>query len=42
MLEKTNRRCYRMNDPDKLRITLQLGNVAQRAEFVKTLLKELV
>ncbi len=30
----------RMNGPDKLRVTVQLGNVAHRAEFVKTLLKE--
>ncbi len=32
----------RMNGPDKLRVTVQLGNVAHRAEFVKTLLKEFV
>ena len=38
-LLQRDRRC-RMNGPDKLRVTLQLGNVAHRAEFVKTLLKE--
>ena len=34
-------RC-RMNGPDKLRVTVQLGNLAHRVEFVKTLLKEFV
>ena len=38
-LLQRDRRC-RMNGPDKLRVTVQLGNVAHRAEFVKTLLKE--
>jgi transcription-repair coupling factor (superfamily II helicase) len=36
-----DRRC-RMNGPDKLRVTVQLGSVSHRAEFVKTLLKEFV
>lgn len=40
-LLQRDRRC-RMNGPDKLRVTVQLGNVAHRAEFVKTLLKEFV
>ena len=38
-LLQRDRRC-RMNGPDKLRVTVQLGNVAHRADFVKTLLKE--
>jgi transcription-repair coupling factor (superfamily II helicase) len=38
-LLQRDRRC-RMNGPDKLRVTVQLGNVSHRAEFVKTLLKE--
>jgi transcription-repair coupling factor (superfamily II helicase) len=40
-LLQRDRRC-RMNGPDKLRVTVQLGNVAHRTEFVKTLLKEFV
>ena len=40
-LLQRDRRC-RMNGPDKLRVTVQLGNVAHRAEFVKMLLKEFV
>ena len=40
-LLQRDRRC-RMNGPDKLRVTVQLGNVSHRAEFVKTLLKEFV
>ncbi len=40
-LLQRDRRC-RMNGPDKLRVTVQLGNVAHRAEFVKTLLKEFI
>jgi len=38
-LLQRDRRC-RMNGPDKLRVTVQLGNVNHRAEFVKSLLKE--
>jgi transcription-repair coupling factor (superfamily II helicase) len=38
-LLQRDRRC-RMNGPDKLRVTVQLGNVAHRTDFVKTLLKE--
>ncbi len=38
-LLQRDRRC-RMNGPDKLRVTVQLGNVTHRAEFVKVLLKE--
>lgn len=38
-LLQRDRRC-RMNGPDKLRVTLQLGHVGHRAEFVKSLLKE--
>jgi transcription-repair coupling factor (superfamily II helicase) len=38
-LLQRDRRC-RMNGPDKLRVTVQLGNVSHRTEFVKTLLKE--
>ena len=33
-------RRFRMNGPDKLRVTVQLGSASHRAEFVKTLLKE--
>ena len=40
-LLQRDRRC-RMNGPDKLKVTVQLGNVAHRADFVKTLLKEFV
>jgi transcription-repair coupling factor (superfamily II helicase) len=40
-LLQRDRRC-RMNGPDKLRVTVQLGNVSHRAEFVKTLLNEFV
>lgn len=40
-LLQRDRRC-RMNGPDKLRVTVQLGSVSHRAEFVKTLLKEFV
>lgn len=40
-LLQRDRRC-RMNGPDKLRVTVQLGNVNHRAEFVKNLLKEFV
>ena len=40
-LLQRDRRC-RMNGPDKLRVMVQLGNVAHRAEFIKTLLKEFV
>jgi len=38
-LLQRDRRC-RMNGPDKLKVTVQLGNVTHRAEFVKVLLKE--
>jgi transcription-repair coupling factor (superfamily II helicase) len=38
-LLQRDRRC-RMNGPDKLRVSVQLGNVNHRAELVKTLLKE--
>jgi len=38
-LLQRDRRC-RMNGPDKLRVTVQLGNVSHRAELVKTLLRE--
>jgi transcription-repair coupling factor (superfamily II helicase) len=38
-LLQRDRRC-RMNGPDKLRVTAQLGNLNHRVEFVKTLLKE--
>ena len=38
-LLQRDRRC-RMNGPDKLRVTAQLGNLAHRVEFVKGLLKE--
>ena len=40
-LLQRDRRC-RMNGPDKLRVTVQLGHVNHRTEFVKTLLKEFV
>ncbi len=40
-LLQRDRRC-RMNGPDKLRVTAQLGNLAHRVEFVKSLLKEFV
>ena len=40
-LLQRDRRC-RMNGPDKLRVTVQLGNLAHRVEFVKSLLKEFV
>ncbi len=40
-LLQRDRRC-RMNGPDKLRVTAQLGNLTHRIEFVKTLLKEFV
>ena len=38
-LLQRDRRC-RMNGPDKLRVTVQLFNLNQRVELVKTLLKE--
>ncbi len=38
-LLQRDRRC-RMNGPDKLRVTVQLGNFNHRVELVKTLLKE--
>ncbi len=38
-LLQRDKRC-RMNGPDKLRVSVQLGNVAHRAELIKTLLKE--
>jgi transcription-repair coupling factor (superfamily II helicase) len=38
-LLQRDRRC-RMNGPDKLRVAVQLGNLAHRVEFVKSLLKE--
>ncbi len=40
-LLQRDRRC-RMNGPDKLRVTVQLGNLSHRVEFVKTLLKEFI
>ena len=40
-LLQRDRRC-RMNGPDKLRVTVQLGNVSHRVEFVKSLLKEFI
>jgi transcription-repair coupling factor (superfamily II helicase) len=40
-LLQRDRRC-RMNGPDKLRVTVQLFNLNQRVELVKTLLKEFV
>ncbi len=39
-LLQRDRRC-RMNGPDKLRITVQLHDIHQRADFVKVVLKEL-
>jgi transcription-repair coupling factor (superfamily II helicase) len=38
-LLQRDRRC-RMSGPDKLRLTVQLFNLNQRVELVKTLLKE--
>jgi len=38
-LLQRDKRC-RMNGPEKLRVTVQMGNIAHRVEFVKTLLKE--
>lgn len=38
-LLQRDKRC-RMNGPDKLRVTVQLGNLNHRTELVKTLLKE--
>lgn len=38
-LLQRDKRC-RMNGPDKLRITVQLGNLLHRTELVKTILKE--
>lgn len=40
-LLQRDRRC-RMNGPDKLRVTVQLGDVQLRADFIKTLLKEFI
>ncbi|HEY3300203.1 MAG TPA: transcription-repair coupling factor [Methylophilaceae bacterium] len=40
-LLQRDRRC-RMNGPDKLRITVQFGDVQLRADFIKTLLKEFI
>lgn len=40
-LLQRDRRC-RMNGPDKLRITVQFGDVQLRTDFIKTLLKEFV
>jgi transcription-repair coupling factor (superfamily II helicase) len=40
-LLQRDRRC-RMNGPDKLRVTVQLGSFNHRVELVKTLLKEFV
>lgn len=39
-LLQRDRRC-RMNGPDKLRITVQYPGIAQRTDFIKTLLREL-
>lgn len=39
-LLQRDRRC-RMNGPDKLRVTVQYPGIAQRADFIKNLLKEL-
>ena len=39
-LLQRDRRC-RMNGPDKLRVTVQYPGIAQRADFIKQLLKEL-
>lgn len=38
-LLQRDKRC-RMNGPDKLRVTVQLGNIAHRTELVKSILKE--
>ena len=40
MLQR-DRRC-RMNGPDKLRVTIQLGDINQRTDFIKALLKEFI
>lgn len=40
-LLQRDKRC-RMNGSDKLRITVQLGDVQLRADFIKTLLKEFI
>ncbi|GAB7563172.1 transcription-repair coupling factor [Methylobacillus methanolivorans] len=40
-LLQRDRRC-RMNGPDKLRVTVQYPSIAQRADFIKNLLKELI
>jgi transcription-repair coupling factor (superfamily II helicase) len=40
-LLQRDRRC-RMNGPDKLRVTVQLGSFNHRVELVKTLLKEFI
>lgn len=40
-LLQRDRRC-RMNGPDKLRVTVQYPGIAQRADFIKNLLKELI
>jgi transcription-repair coupling factor (superfamily II helicase) len=40
-LLQRDKRC-RMNGPEKLRVTVQLGNVNRRAELVKSILKEFV
>jgi transcription-repair coupling factor (superfamily II helicase) len=40
-LLQRDKRC-RMNGPEKLRVIVQMGNVAHRVEFVKALLKEFV
>jgi len=38
-LLQRDRRC-RMNGPDKLRVTVQMPNILDRADFIKILLKE--
>jgi len=40
-LLQRDRRC-RMNGPDKLRVTVQMPNILDRADFIKILLKEFV
>ena len=35
-------RRYRMNGPDKIRVTMQLADIRHRMDFVKVLLKELI
>ena len=40
MLQR-DRRC-RMNGPDKLRVAIQLGDINQRTDFIKALLKEFI